>query len=93
MQQVKQNHIREQEEFNKYGLDFYNVYELCNKYRWFTQGTTEQYNKMFRMVEEKEPIEEIATIIAFCTDEDKWCRRDILTELKEVAKRASVNEC
>ncbi len=26
-----------------YGLNFCNVYELCNKYRWFTEGTTEQY--------------------------------------------------
>lgn len=76
-----------------YGLNFYNVNELCNKYRWFTQGTTEQYNKMFRMVEEKAPIEEVATVIWLCTDEDKWCRRDILAELKEAAKKASTNEC
>lgn len=76
-----------------YGLNFCNVYELCNKYHWFTEGTTEQYNKMFRMVDEKAPIEEVATVIWLCTDEDKWCRRDILAELKEAAKKASTNEC
>lgn len=70
-----------------YELNFCNVYELCNKYRWFTQGTTEQYNKMFRMVEEKEPIEEIATVIWLCSDENEWSKREILTELQTVAKR------
>ena len=48
-----------------YGLNFCNVYELCNKYRWFTEGTTEQYNKMLRMVDEKAPIEEVAPLYGF----------------------------
>lgn len=70
-----------------YGLNFCNVYELCNKYRWFTQGTTEQYNKMFRMVDVETPIEEIAIVIWLCSDVNEWSKREILTELQTVAKK------
>lgn len=59
------------------------VHRLCNKNQWFTQGDNVQYEKMFRMVEENAPIEEIATAIWLCTDEKRWCRRDILDELRK----------
>ena len=68
------------------------VYALCNEYQWFTCGSNNQYDKLFVMIEEKAPIEEVATVIWLCSD-DKWCRRDILAELKEAAKKASTNEC
>lgn len=64
-------------------LNFEIVYHLCNKNQWFTEGSNTQYEKMFRMVDEKAPVEEIATAIWLCTDEEKWCRRDILFELKK----------
>lgn len=76
-----------------YVLNFCDVYELCKKHHWFTKGTAEQYNKMFRMIEEKAPIEELATVIWLCTDEKMWCRRDIFIELQKVSKAASANEC
>lgn len=65
-------------------LNFETVYRLCNKHQWFTDGSNTQYDKMFRMVDEKAPIEEIATVIWLCSDEEKWCRRDILEELRKV---------
>lgn len=68
------------------------VYALCNEYQWFTCGSNDQYEKLFIMINEKAPIEEVATVIWLCSD-DKWCRRDILAELKEAAKKASTNEC
>ena len=68
------------------------VYALCNEYQWFTCGSNDQYEKLFIMIGEKAPIEEVATVIWLCSD-DKWCRRDILAELKEAAKKASTNEC
>lgn len=50
---------------------------LCIKNNWFTCGSIEQYNKLFYANENGCPIEEIATIIWLCSDED--CRRtDIL---------------
>lgn len=61
------------------------VYLLCNEYQWFTCGTNDQYYKLFTMVREKAPIEEVATVIWLCSDE-KWCRRDILSVLNEVLK-------
>lgn len=26
------------------------IYEACNKFRWFTHGTTEEYNEMFDFI-------------------------------------------
>ena len=57
---------------------------LCIKHDWFTQGSNEQYRKLFYANENGCPIEEIATIIWICSDSEKWCRRDILHELKSV---------
>lgn len=56
---------------------------LCIHKNWFTCGTNEQYDKLFYANEMKCPIEEIATIIWLCSEED--CRRaDILEVLKDV---------
>ena len=61
------------------------VYALCNEHQWFTCGSNNQYDKLFTMVREKAPIEEVATVIWLCSDE-KWCRRDILSVLNEALK-------
>ena len=57
---------------------------LCIRNNWFTEGSNEQYNKLFRANEELAPIEEIATIIWICSTEEQCSRRDILEELKKV---------
>lgn len=56
---------------------------LCIRKNWFTSGTTRQYEKMFYANEHGCPIEEIATIIWLCSNDEEWCRRDILEELKK----------
>lgn len=76
-----------------YGLNFSNVYELCNKHRWFTEGTEKQFRKMIRMIDVEVPIEEIATVIWLCSDESKWRKEEILAKLQTVAKKVSINEC
>ncbi len=53
---------------------------LCIKKNWFTQGSNSQYEKLFYANENGCSLEEIATIIWLCSDED-WCRRDVLEEL------------
>ena len=62
--------------------------QLCIDNNWFTCGTIEQYEKLFYANEHGCPIEEIATIIWLCSDED--CRRadvlDILTEVHKLHK-------
>ena len=58
-----------------------NLRSLCIKNNWFTCGSVEQYEKLFYANEHGCPIEEIATIIWVCSDDD-WCRRDILNELR-----------
>lgn len=55
---------------------------LCIRKDWFTCGTNRQYEKLFEANEMGAPIEEIATIIWLCSDEEH-CRRDILFELNE----------
>lgn len=56
---------------------------LCIKNNWFTCGSINQYEKLFYANKNGCSIEEIATIIWICSDEEKWCRRDILDELKK----------
>ena len=56
---------------------------LCIRKDWFTCGTNRQYEKLFYANENGAPIEEIATIIWICSD-DQHCRRDILAELESV---------
>lgn len=56
---------------------------LCIRKNWFTEGTNEQYDKLFYANEHGCPIEEIATIIWLCSDSETNCRRDILHDLKE----------
>ena len=57
---------------------------LCIRKNWFTCGSNRQYEKLFYMNESLAPIEEIATVIWLCSDDEKHCRRDILEELKKV---------
>lgn len=55
---------------------------LCITHNLFTEGTNSQYDKLFYANANGCPIEEIATIIWLCSDEN-WCRRDILSILSE----------
>ena len=43
------------------------LYTLCNKLRWFTGGTVEQYEKMFDLVREGATRKELALVIWLCT--------------------------
>lgn len=55
---------------------------LCIANDWFTDGSIEQYEKLFYANEMRCTIEEIATIIWLCSN-DNWCRRDILSILTD----------
>ncbi len=59
-----------------------NLRTLCIEHNWFTCGSCEQYEKLFYANEHGCTIEEIATIIWLCSD-DNWCRRDILSILTD----------
>lgn len=58
------------------------LHQLCNEKQWFTEGTNEQYTRLFYANDMRCPVEELATIIWLCSDTEKWCRRDILQVLK-----------
>ena len=64
----------------------YDLRDLCIKNNWFTCGTNRQYEKLFHANKMGAPLDEIVTIIWLCSDEEKWCRRDI-TEILKNAKR------
>lgn len=55
--------------------------ELCIKNEWFTCGSCRQYEKLFYANENGCPLQEIATIIWLCSDEEIR-RVDIVDELK-----------
>ena len=57
-----------------------NLRTLCIKNGWFKCGSNKQYEKLFRANELDFSIEEIATIIWLCSDEE-YC--DILLKLRE----------
>ena len=61
--------------------------QLCIVNKWFTEGSNQQYEKLFYANEHGCPIEEIATIIWLCSDDEKWCRRDILAALREAQNK------
>lgn len=63
-----------------------NLRALCIRNNWFEEGTNTQYDKLFRANESGATIDEIATIIWLCSDEEQWCRRDILDKLTEARK-------
>lgn len=61
---------------------------LCIRNNWFTCGSNSQYDKLFYANENGCPVEEIATIIWLCSDEN--CRRiDVLDILIEHTKKTS----
>lgn len=61
---------------------------------WFTCGTTSQYEKVFEMNEQGASIEQLATAIWLCSDEEEHCRRDIVMALHEAGftERQNVSE-
>ena len=63
----------------------YDLRTLCIRNNWFTQGTNEQYEKLFEMNKAGASIEHIATVIWLCSDSDvpENCRRDIIIALHE----------
>lgn len=64
--------------------------DLCIDNNWFTCGSIGQYEKLFYANENGCPIEEIATIIWVCSDEE--CRRaDVLDILVRAFKEYQMN--
>lgn len=64
---------------------------LCIEKDYFTCGSNRQYDKLFYANEMGAPIEEIATIIWLCSDDEIHCRRDILDTLIEANKEHILN--
>lgn len=67
---------------------------LCIENHWFTCGTNHQYEKVFEMNEQGASIEQLATVIWLCSDEEENCRRDIVIALHEAGftERQNVSE-
>lgn len=55
------------------------IYELCNKYQWFTCGGVRQYEKALTMAKGGVPITELARVIWICSDDVPYF--DILTAI------------
>lgn len=57
------------------------LYCLCNKYQWFTNGDNTQYSALFELAANGVSLEKLATIIWICSS--KWNEQDILEILKK----------
>lgn len=55
------------------------LYRICNEKKYFTCGTNEQYEKLFRLNTLNSSTMELATIIWICSD--NVSREEILKEL------------
>jgi hypothetical protein len=62
-------------------LHYEKLYALCNRYQWFTNGDTKQYNMLFDRNREDASIEVLATIIWICSS--GWNEQDILKILQQ----------
>jgi len=63
------------------------VYDLCKEHGWYTDATNTQINKLIYMVQHGASLQEIATIIWLCSNEEKYTRREILAILKKEEKK------
>lgn len=59
------------------------LYNLCNKYQWFTNGDCRQYDLLFKLNRDGAPLEKLATIIWFCSI--GYDEQDILKILRQEA--------
>lgn len=57
------------------------LYELCNKYQWFTGGSVRQYEMLFERNGRGASFETLATIIWICSVD--WDEQSILKILKK----------
>ena len=57
------------------------LYYLCNKYQWFTNGDSKQYEMLFERNRWDVTLETLATIIWICSVD--WSEQDILEILKK----------
>lgn len=60
-------------------INNHTLYRLCNEKKYFTCGTNEQYEKLFRLNTLNTSTMELATIIWICSD--NISREDIMKEL------------
>ena len=63
------------------------VYDLCKEHGWYMDATNTQVDKLIYMVQHGASIQEIATIIWLCSNEEKYTRREILAILKKEEKK------
>ncbi len=62
------------------------VRRYCVAYDLFTSGTTAQFEKMLDMVDLRQPIANVATVIWVCSDTNKHAA-EIENDLRELTER------
>ena len=59
------------------------VRSLCIRRGWFTSGTSSQYEKLFRLVDDGADLETLARLVWLCSDEVEY--DEILHELRQLS--------
>ena len=60
---------------NRKHLETWELRDICCKHKWFTGGSNESYEKLFKRCEEGADFKELALIIWVCTPE--WTHEEI----------------
>ena len=68
---------------------FGDLYNLCNEKRYFTCGSSNQYQKMFDMAEQGATAHDVALVIWICSDNKEL--KVIENEVKEIFDAHAVN--
>lgn len=63
----------------------YYIRNYCIKNNLFTNGDTNQYSKMFQMVDENKPLRDVAVVIWICSKTNKTIE-EIQSDLEEILK-------
>ena len=67
------------------------LYNVCNRYQWFTCGSTKQYERLFELNKAGASLDKLATIIWICSDE-MYSEEDILAALKYEDDEKTINK-
>lgn len=59
------------------------LYQLCNKYQWFTHGSNQQYSDLFEMLDHDFSTHDLAMVIWICSDITMWTPDSIQKILDE----------
>lgn len=63
------------------------LWQLCNKEKWFESGTPRQYNLLFAMNRSDAPLHDLAVVIWICSTP---CKKNTIVNIENVLQKEIV---